>query len=197
MLAVGAAALGVLALPPVSTTLAQAVGGHGEVAAAELLVSAAIALVVLLLMLRLRVPEPGWAVRWLGLEAAAHAVVVRPSLGLAHALARFDDLVLDRAVTAAAGAVPVLARAAARFDDRALDTGVEATAHAADATGRGAARLDDDVVDGAVEGLAGRVRRLGQLARAPQTGAVHQYFLQAVAVLAVGVMVWSVYAVMG
>ena len=49
----------------------------------------------------------------------------------------------------------------------------------------------------AVEGLAGRVRRLGQLARAPQTGAVHQYFLQAVAVLAVGVMVWSVYAGMG
>ena len=197
VLAAGAAVLGALALPPVSRALAEAVGGHGGVAPVELVVSAAIALVVLLLMLRLRVPEPGWAAGWLGLEAAAHAVVVRPALGLGHALARFDDLVLDRAVTAAAGAVPVLARAAARFDDRVLDAGVGATAHAAAATGRDAARLDDDVVDGAVEGLAGRVRRLGQLARAPQTGAVHQYFLQAVAVLAVGVMVWSVYAVMG
>ncbi|MCT2181001.1 hypothetical protein M3E18_10730, partial [Kocuria sp. p3-SID1433] len=59
------------------------------------------------------------------------------------------------------------------------------------------ARLDDAGLDGAVEGLAGRVRRAGRLARAPQTGAVHQYFLQAVAVLAVGVVAWSVYAVMG
>ncbi|WP_424348546.1 proton-conducting transporter membrane subunit, partial [Kocuria sp. CH-021] len=197
VLAAGAAVLGALALPPVSRTLAGALGGHGAVAPAELLVSAALALVVLLLMLRLRAPEPGWAVRWLGLEAAAHAVVVRPALGLAHALARFDDRVLDRAVTAAAGAVPGLAWAAARFDDRVLDAGVETTAHAAAAAGRGAARLDDDVVDGAVEGFAGRVRRLGQLARAPQTGAVHQYFLQAVVVLAVGVMAWSVYAVLG
>ncbi len=197
VLAAGAAVLGVLALPPVSLTLAEALGGHGAVAPVELLVSAVIALLVLLLMLRLRAPEPGWALRWLGLEAAAHAVLVRPALGLAHALARFDDLVLDRAVTAAAGTVPVLARAAARFDDRVLDAGVDTTAHAADAAGRGAARFDDGVVDGAVEGFAGRVRRLGQLARAPQTGAVHQYFLQAVAVLAVGVVAWSVYTVWG
>ena len=197
VLAAGAAVLGVLALPPVSRTLAEALGGHGEVAPLELVVSAAIAAAVVLLMLRLPAPEPGWAAGWLGLEAAAHAVVVRPALGLGHALARFDDLVLDRAVTAAAGAVPVLARSAARFDDRVLDAGVGTTAHAAAAAGRGAARFDDTVVDGAVEGLAGRVRRLGQLARTPQTGAVHQYFLQAVAVLAVGVVAWSVYAVMG
>ncbi|MGQ1795812.1 NADH-quinone oxidoreductase subunit 5 family protein [Kocuria oceani] len=197
VLAAGAAVLGVLALPPVSRTLAEALGGHGEVAPFELVVSAAIAAAVVLLMLRLPAPEPGWATGWLGLEAAAHNVVVRPALGLAHALARFDDLILDRAVTATAGAVPVLARAAARTDDRVLDAGVEATARTLDATGRGAARLDDTVVDSAVEGLAGRVRRLGGLARAPQTGAVHQYFLQAVAVLAVGVVAWSVYALMG
>ncbi|MGQ1836831.1 NADH-quinone oxidoreductase subunit 5 family protein [Kocuria turfanensis] len=197
VLAAGAAVLGVLALPPISRTLTEALGGHGEVSPVELLVSAVIALVVLLLMLRLRAPEPRWAAGWLGLEAAAHAALVRPALGLAHALARFDDLVLDRAVTAAAAAVPVLARATARFDDRVLDAGVDTTAHAAAAAGRGAARLDDTVLDGAVEDLAGRVRRAGQLARAPQTGAVHQYFLQAVAVLAVGVVAWSVYAVMG
>lgn len=196
VLAIGAAVLSVLALPPISGALAEALGGHGEVAPVELAVSAAIALVVLLLMLRLHTPEPGWAAGWLGLEAAVHVVVVRPALGLAHALARFDDRALDRAVTAAAGAVPALARAAARFDDRVLDAGVEATAHAADAAGRFAARLDDTVVDGAVEGFAGRVRRIAQLARAPQTGAVHQYFLQAVTVLAVGVVAWSVYAVM-
>lgn len=197
VLAAGAAVLGVLALPPLSRALTDAVGGHGEVSAVELAVSAGIAAAVLLLMLRLRAPEPGWALGWLGLEAAAHAVVVRPSLALAHVLARFDDHVLDRAVTAAAGAVPHLARFAAHADDRILDAGVDATANTADATGHLAARVDDDGVDRGVEALAGRVRRLGQLARAPQTGAVHQYFLQAVAVLAVGVVAWSVYAVMG
>ena len=197
VLAVGAAVLGVLALPPLSRALTDAVGGHGEVSPVELAVSAVIAAAVLLLMLRLRAPEPRWALGWLGLEAAAHAVVVRPCLALAHVLARFDDHVLDRAGTAAAGAVPVLARTAARADDRFLNAGVDATATTAAAAGRGAARLDDTVVDGAVEALAARVRRLGQLARVPQTGAVHQYFLQAVAVLAVGAVAWSVYVVMG
>lgn len=197
VLATGAAGLVVLALPPLSRALAQALGGHGEVSAVELALSAVIAAAVLLLMLRLRAPEPRWAREWLGLERIAHAVVVRPSLSLAHALARFDDHVLDRTVMAAAGAVPVLARIAARADDRFLDAGFDATAHAVDVTGHLAARVDDDGVDRGVEILAGRVRRLGHLARIPQTGAIHQYFLQAVAVLAIGVVAWSVYAVMG
>ncbi|APX31839.1 NADH dehydrogenase [Brachybacterium sp. P6-10-X1] len=171
VLAVGAAVLGVLALPPLSGILADALGGHGKVSAPALIVSAGSAVAVLLLMLRLRAPEPRWALGWLGLEAAAHAVVLRPSLALAHALARFDDHVLDRAVTTLAGAVPVLARAVARVDDAGVDRGVEA--------------------------IAGQVRRLGQLARAPQTGAIHQYFLQTVAVLATGAVIWAVYAVMG
>ena len=171
LLAVGAAVLGVLALPPISGMLADALGGHGQVPIVELAVSAVIAAIVLLLMLRLRTPAPRWARRWLGLEAAAQAVVVRPSLTVAHALARFDDHVLDRAVNAVAGSVPVLARSAARVDDHVLDRVVSA--------------------------IAGRVRRLGHLARAPQTGAIHQYFLQTVAVLAAGAVVWSVYAVMG
>ncbi|MFC4372393.1 proton-conducting transporter membrane subunit, partial [Citricoccus nitrophenolicus] len=171
VLAVAAAVLGVLALPPLSRILTDALGGHGEVSVAELAVSAGIAAAVVLLMLRLPAPEPGWALGWLGLETAAHAVIVRPSLALARALARFDDRVLDRAVNALAGTMPVLARAASRADDDGVDRGVAV--------------------------IAGRVRRLGQLARVPQTGAVHQYFLQTVAVLAVGAVIWSVYAVMG
>ncbi|WP_026820088.1 proton-conducting transporter membrane subunit [Arthrobacter castelli] len=171
VLGVGAAVLGVLALPPLSGVLADALGGHAAISVAGLTVSAGIAALVLLLMLRLRAPEPRWALRWLGLEAAAHAVVVRPCLALARALARFDDHVLDRAVMALAAAVPVLARAAAGADDDGLDRGVEA--------------------------VAGRVRRLGQVARVPQTGAVHQYFLQTVAVFTAGGVIWSVYAVMG
>lgn len=124
-------------------------------------------------------------------------MVVRPAFTVAHALARFDDHVLDRAVHAVAGAVPRIARAAAQVDDRVLDPGIETTAAAAEATGRAAAQIDDAGIDATVEGVAARIRRLGQLARAPQTGAIHQYLFQAVAVLAIGVAAYSVYAVMG
>ena len=41
---------------------------------------------------------------------------------------------------------------------------------------------------GAVERLAARVRQLGRLARRPQSGQLHHYYVQAVAVLAVGVL---------
>src|SRR5699024_11285445 len=90
-----------------------------------------------------------------------------------------EDGIRDRNVTGVqtcalpifAGAVPVLAK--------------------------GAARVDDGVVDRGVEVIAGRVRRLGQLARLPQTGAVHQYLLQAVVVLTVGAVIWSVYRGLG
>ncbi|QNF94163.1 proton-conducting transporter membrane subunit [Janibacter sp. YB324] len=197
MLALGAAVLGVLALPPIGGLLADAVGGRGEVPTVELAVSAVIAVVVVLLMLRLRAPAPRWALGWLGLEAAAQGVVVRPSLALARTLARFDDHVLDRAVNALAGTALVLARVAARVDDLVVDRVVNALAGAALVLARVAARVDDVVVDRAVASVAGRVRRLGHLARAPQTGAIHQYFLQTVAVLAAGAVVWSVYSVMG
>nr|WP_257911150.1 hypothetical protein [Janibacter limosus] len=195
--AVGAVVLGVLALPPISGMLAGAPGGHAQIPTVELAVSAVIAVVVVLLMLRVRAPAPRWARRWLGLEAAAQAVVVRPSLTVAHALARFDDHVPDRAVNAVAGSVPVLARSAARVDDHVPDRAVNAVAGSVLMLARSAARVDDHVPDRVVSAIAGRVRRLGHSARAPQTGAIHQYFLQTVAVLAAGAVVWSVYAVMG
>ena len=100
VLAAGAALLGLLALPPVADVLRRALGAEDAPVAgvAELAGSAALALLVLVAVWRWRLPEPGWAARWLGLEAAAHAVVVRPALRLAEVLARFDDRVLDRAV---------------------------------------------------------------------------------------------------
>ncbi len=108
-------------------------------------------------------PEARWARGWLGLEHAAQLTVVRPTLALSRALARFDDRVVD-------GGVEATATATVRVADR-------------------AARLDDHAVDGLVEGLARQVRWLGELARRPQTGLLHQYYLQAVVVLAALVLV--------
>ncbi|PBJ63478.1 hypothetical protein BB737_19050 [Mycobacterium avium subsp. hominissuis] len=164
VLAVGAAVIGVLALPPIGPTLARVLdnGRTAQAAVPELVASALVALAVVAAVLRWGVPEPRWAADWLGLERAAHAVVVRPTMRVADLLARFDDRVLDRAVhQLAAGSL----RAARR-----------------------AGGIDDHGLDAAVEAVAARMRWLGELARKPQTGQLHQYYLAAVVVVALAVL---------
>lgn len=166
VLAVAAAVAGLLALPPTGAVVAQAVGqpgGYHPTPVPELAASALIALAALLVVARWRVPAPRWVRRWLGLRQAASVLVTRPTLALGAAAARFDDRVLDRGVAQAARATVVLARRAARVDERRVDRTVEV--------------------------VAAGLRRLGHLARRPQTGQLHQYYLQAVVVLVVGAVV--------
>ncbi|TNM60453.1 NADH-quinone oxidoreductase subunit L [Streptomyces sp. NP160] len=105
----------------------------------------------------LRTRLQDWLQGWLGLEAAAHALVVRPVVGLATVLARWDD--------------------------RGLDRGVSAVAAAATSTARGAARFDDRRVDGAVRSVAAAARAAGRLARRSQSGQLHRYYAAAAVVL--------------
>ena len=162
-LAVGAVVLGLLALPPAGDTLARALGVEPlHPTALEMAASAVLAVVVVVLVWRVRVPQPRWARDWLGLEQATQRAVVRPTLAVAAALGRFDDRVLD-------GAVEATSRTSLRLAQR-------------------AARDDDRWIDGLVEGVAAQMRRLGQVARRPQTGQLHQYYIQAIAVVAVGVV---------
>ncbi len=161
VLAAGAALLGVLALPPVGGVLRRALGVPAEQSAGtvELALSAVVALVVLAAVARWRPPEPAWARDWLRLEPLAHAVAVRPVLALAETLARFDDRVLAAAVSrAAAGGL-----ALGQVTDRA-----------------------ERAVDAAVEAFAAGARRLGSAARRPQTGQLHEYYLQTLAILVAG-----------
>ncbi|MBY0389936.1 MAG: NADH-quinone oxidoreductase subunit L [Mycobacterium pseudokansasii] len=161
VLAVGAAVAGVLAVPPIAPALSRALGrGPTPPTVLELVGSAALAIVVVVAVTRWRPPEPRWAEAWLGLERAAHVVVVRPTLGLGRILAQFDDAVLDRLVDVTANQSLRAARRLARNDIR--------------------------LVDGAVDAVAGGMRRLGTLARTPQTGLVHQYLLAAVVVTVLG-----------
>lgn len=163
VLALGAAGLGLLALPPLGDTIAQALGEEPlRPAPLEMAASLLLALGVLALVWWRPVSEPRWALAWLGLGRATQALVVHPTLRLAEALARFDDRVLD-------GAVESVCRGLLRAAER-------------------AARADDRWFDGAVEAVASWMRGLGRLARQPQTGQLHQYYIQAVAVLAVGVL---------
>jgi NADH:ubiquinone oxidoreductase subunit 5 (subunit L)/multisubunit Na+/H+ antiporter MnhA subunit len=193
VLAALGAVLGVQALPVVEERYADSFGGDAVVPGlAELALSAALALLVVVVLLRSRgaLPTaPGPLRGWLGLEALSTAGVLRPTLALARGLARVDDRVLDRGVLAAAGAVRGAARGLARGDDRVLDRGVEASAaltvRAADRASAGDVRG----VDGGVSALAAATRRLGVLARRPQTGQLHQYYAQAAVVLAVLLLV--------
>ncbi|MGB3771150.1 MAG: proton-conducting transporter membrane subunit [Rhodococcus sp. (in: high G+C Gram-positive bacteria)] len=189
-LAVGAAALGVLTFDSVLAPIAEAVGLPTTPApgALELVWSAVLAVVVLLLVWRVAVPEPAWARSWLGLERATHLVVVRPVLATAAALARFDDRGIDRTVTAVAAAARRGSTLLAKGDDRILDGVVSATSAATIGAGGRAARADDRGVDGSVEILARLTRRLGTLTRRIQTGQLHQYYVLVVAVSAAAVL---------
>jgi NADH-quinone oxidoreductase subunit L len=167
-LAVAAAGLGALALPPAAGALTGALHAAGEPSPQpwELGLSALVAAggsAVAWWWGARPVPagdlgRAGLA-GWLGLEAAAHVLVARPVMRLAHGLAAFDERVLDRAVHASARHATALARAAAITDDLGVDR--------------------------VVAGVAAGARWLGRAARRPQTGQLHTYYAQAAAVLAV------------
>jgi NADH-quinone oxidoreductase subunit L len=185
VLATAAALLGLLTWPPLGEALRAALGETGapRPGPVELAVSAAVALAVVTAV-RFGTPEPRWALAWLGLEAAACRLVVRPVLGTAHALARFDDRVLDRAVLAVGRTALRVAGWTATVDDRVVDTAVERTAARSAALARGAGRFDVAGLDRAVELVAAGARWLGGAARRTQTGLVHQYYVQAAVALA-------------
>ncbi|OFE17278.1 NADH dehydrogenase [Humibacillus sp. DSM 29435] len=185
-LAAGAMLLGLLALPPLADAVARTVGGGTDVGASplELAVSGLIAVVVGLAVWWWGTPSPAWAAGWLGLERAAHRFVVEPTLALARSLDQVDRR-LDRGVWALAGAVTGGKQASGSGAQP--GHGGLGTAAGTPSDTRGLAGLAarfDQALDDAVHGLTGRIRGLGQLARRPQTGQLHHYYLQAVAFLA-------------
>ncbi|RNL51948.1 proton-conducting transporter membrane subunit [Arthrobacter oryzae] len=188
VLGAGAAVAGLLVFGPGGDALRESLGrgtpgGAVQSGPLELAVSAALALAVVILVWRLsnRLPALGAANGWLGMEAAAHAVVVRPVLAAAQHLARFDDAVLDRGVERTA-AFALRAAGGAAAADAVLDRGVEASAEVTSRAAGGSAIVDTKIDDG-VETLALAVRRAGSAAPRPQTGQIHHYYVQAALVL--------------
>ncbi|GAA3069825.1 NADH-quinone oxidoreductase subunit L [Streptosporangium carneum] len=168
VLALAAATLGVVGLPPVFEAWRRLLGAGGEPGPGGdgLLATGITAIAVTVavpLAVRRRAPEAPPLLRdWLGLERVAVALVWRPVMALARSLARFDDRVLDGVVRS----VPRAGTAAARL-----------------ARGRAEAG-----VDGLVRDVGTVTARLAGLARRPQTGQVHTYFAQA----AVGLLLLAV-----
>ncbi len=161
-LAAGAALLSLLTLGVTGDRFERLIGADlPPVEPVGLVLSGVLAVAVLVLMwLRgeaVAAALPAAARSWWHLEAVAHATAVRPVLALARALAHVDDRVVDAAVEGAAAATVRTARASGRFD------------------------LGG--VDGLVTAVGDTTRRLGGLARRPQTGQLHQYYGQAAALL--------------
>lgn len=196
-LAVGAAVLGALALPPLVEPVRALVGAERAVEPAvwELVVSALLGAIVLAATWRLvgrrAAPEPAlaWARDWFRLEPLLHRVLVEPTMSLARVAARFDDRGIDRVpVVLAAGALS-LSRSVNTLDARALDASVDGLSRGTTRLARRSAAVDHRGIDASVESLASAVRKAGRLARRPQTGQVHQYYLQGVGALLAVVLI--------
>lgn len=182
-LAAAAGLLGVVALPGVADAVNAVLGAEGQPSPSpgEFVLSGAIAVAVLVLVVR----RPGLVaalertelLRWVGLR---QVLTPRPWMALARAAARVDDRVIDRAVLSVAAAARRGAGRIGRADDHVIDRSVLSLARA---VGRGAGRVgrsDVDVVDGAVRTFASAMLRAGAAMRRPQTGLLHQYYVQAV-----------------
>jgi NADH-quinone oxidoreductase subunit L len=171
LLAVAAAVLGIVGAPGLAEPWRSLLGtsAESEPALPEMLLSGALAMVTLgvaaVLVRRRPSPRPAGArllapaTHWLYLERMVEHAITRPVLAMARGLAWFDDRVVDGAV-------------------RAVATG-----------GRRAAAVTagrvEFPVDGVVNTVGRAVRRLGGLARRPQTGQVHIYYAQAAVLLVV------------
>ncbi len=204
ILALGAAALGALALPPLAGPLRAGLGATGEPEPTlpAVLLSAGLAIGGLAIgaaavasgrtassrrATGLRAGRRVGSIleHWLHLEPLAMRVVAAPAVRVSQVLAAFDDRVVGPgAVRVAARAVRV-SRALAAFDDRVVDGGVVGVA----AWGRAVSRLStvraEAAVDRVVRAVGSGTGWLGGVARRPQTGQLHQYYAQAVAVFAV------------
>lgn len=175
VLAVGAAVLGILAAPGVDAPFRETIGAAGQPQSsiAELAASAILALIVVLVVLRYRLPPVPGSATWFGLERAAITIVGRPLEVFAAALARFD-LLLDALIDRSPGALQAVAGRVGHSDDR-LDDAIDAAPRTLDRTATATRSLDGEV-DGAVGRVVTFTRAAGRFARRSQSGRIADYY---------------------
>ncbi|WP_417233655.1 proton-conducting transporter membrane subunit [Arthrobacter sp.] len=156
VLAASAALLGATALPGLSGPFRALLGAQAEAESSgwELVASAAIAIVVAVLVLVRGVPHLAAAGNWFGLERGAQAVFVRPMFASAALLSRLD---------------------------RRLEMVVLGSGRLLDRSATASGEVDGSVQRALRAVLAG-VNGLGRLARRAQTGAVADYYAATVLV---------------
>lgn len=201
LLAIGALLLSALAIPAVSALaerllgIALPAGKSWETAMSLALTVLGIALGALAVRRRWSNQterDPRWpdATNWLGLPQLAQ----RGATGLmagSHALARFDDSIVDAGVQAIAAYVP-FSRRLNRFDDCVLDGGIRLVAR----FGGWLAAAGDRYGEAFSDGLAMKVSHLtgwlGNKARHLQTGQTHHYYTAIAAGLAAVLVILAI-----
>ncbi|WP_043532699.1 proton-conducting transporter membrane subunit [Litchfieldella xinjiangensis] len=133
-----------------------------------------------------------WMADWFGLPTGFSAVA-RGTHTLASALARFDDGVVDQAVTRLARGLGHGAAGLARGDDRVVDAGLHATARFGQWLALLNARRGEWLAEGLPKGLMQLAGWGGRWAREAQTGQVHHYYTGMV----VGLALFFVILLMG
>ena len=130
------------------------------------------------------------AADWLALPTLVRWGVVNPSLALAAAAARFDDLVLD-APARLVGQVPLLGGGLARSDNVVVDAGVRGAAGVTAFSARVLSVFSEGGVDGVVRLVAAGAGAFARDARRLQTGMAHHYYVIVAGGLVVLVVVAS------
>ena len=158
LLASAVVLLGLAALPPIAEAFRGLLGDRSspQPGLLELVASAALAVIVAVLVFRRPFLLPRMT-GWLGMEAAAHSLLVRPVLRAADALARVDD----RLAAGVAGVGPATVAAASALQ------AVEE---------RGPVR--------AMDGVGRLTAAAGSAARRLQSGRLHRYYEAAVVAVA-------------
>jgi NADH-quinone oxidoreductase subunit L len=187
VLALFAAGLGVLAWPPVAEAFDDVVGAAGaapglsELLLGGLLAVASFAASFLILRARpalVQSLEDSPLGRWVGL---GHLLSARPALAVARAVAVGGGPGGDPAGFGAPPGGSTAASYVAQADGRIVDRVVMAAASVVRRAASYVAQADGRVVDGAVRATARGFRWAGGVARRPQTGLVHQYYVQVAA----------------
>lgn len=204
VLAAGLVLLGLLWLPPVEHALSRWLGG--ELPPSEPWeLPASVSTVTLVLAAtwladrygRLGSSATAAGARaagdWLGIPALSRRLVVGPARAVAAGIARFDDRILDRAVTAVGRTGQGMAARLAPFDRRVVDAGVRGAARVGGAMAVLSDRVVERGIDGAVELVGRTVDRAAREVRRLQTGLVHHQYV----VIVVGLVVAIAAAALG
>lgn len=158
VLAAAAAGLALLGTPLLGPLLSPLAGP--EVSWPELAASAAIAIVVAVLVLW-RTPTIRVGVSWFALERIAVSTIAQPTITLAFWLAHADD----------------------RFGAR-----IDGLAKTLDWSARVARVADDRGISRATARIAAAVSAAGRVVRRPQTGLIHQYYIGAAVIIGLAVV---------
>jgi NADH-quinone oxidoreductase subunit L len=117
------------------------------------------------------------AAGWFGIAGLSRRLIVDPLLAMSHALAAFDDRVIDAGIRASARIASGISRLLRRRSELSIDAVVNGVGGGTLLMAAVTRVADDYGVDRTAEGVARSLGRAGELLRRLQTGLSHHYYV--------------------